>query len=336
MASKESGKAKAQYFSQVGDMVGNVQKNQGAGVMSELDSHFSIESVLDALPQPVIINDHEFKVLFINKAYEKLYKVKKDEVLGRILCDVDYMSNREKSMILEKGMHAVEGKDGHNSAFVLEIERSDHHLHYWSAGVAQNDGREGMVGLIVDITAQKNIERRLKDKFKLVQQEKRRLEDSANRDYLTGLYNRKYLDRNLETWRALATTGGTPFSCLMIDVDHFKEVNDSHGHDVGDQVLREVADVLRNGCRGEDIIGRVGGDEFMVLLLETSAELACSLAKRLCAALEKKSLPCGRRVTMSMGVSGYQSGDTVADVLKRADSALLVAKRKGKNCVWPE
>jgi diguanylate cyclase (GGDEF)-like protein len=165
----------------------------------------------------------------------------------------------------------------------------------------------------------------------------RRLEQDALTDVLTGLPNRRYLiDRLAHEWTA-ARRGGTPLACMVVDIDHFKAVNDSFGHDVGDQVLRSVAAVLQRHVRGTDVVCRFGGEEFVVISA-TDFDSAVQFAERLRKAIEQEIPgplgPFGRPVTVSIGVD-VRSPQTRSPeaLLKAADEGLFLAKRSGRNCV---
>ncbi len=149
-------------------------------------------------------------------------------------------------------------------------------------------------------------------------------------DELTGLPNRRHLMRKLEEEIARAQRTGHPFALLMIDLDHFKKVNDRHGHPTGDRVLRECADCLRQNIRRTDIAGRYGGEEFCVLLPETSGEGAHRSAEKLRRAVGALPDPAP---TISVGVAVRQTHASAEAILRDADEALYEAKAAGRDCV---
>jgi two-component system cell cycle response regulator len=154
-------------------------------------------------------------------------------------------------------------------------------------------------------------------------------------DGLTGLWNRSYLDSRLAAEIALARRSGQHVSCIMLDVDHFKLVNDRYGHPFGDEVLRMIAVTLGTSCRSEDVVCRYGGEEFAVLLPNTAATAATELAERLRGAIESESLKFkGQqvKVTSSFGVSEL-SENTAVLLIESADKALYDAKQAGRNRV---
>jgi diguanylate cyclase len=158
-------------------------------------------------------------------------------------------------------------------------------------------------------------------------------------DALTGLGNRKYLDHALKKLSMHERTGGNSLSLLMLDVDHFKAFNDNFGHRVGDQVLRLIAQGVRQIITASDIAVRYGGEEFLVLLPSTGLDRAQQVAERIrqeIASKELKQKSTGAslgHVTISIGVAEYEIGDTVEALIARADSRLYCAKREGRNRV---
>ena len=157
----------------------------------------------------------------------------------------------------------------------------------------------------------------------------------AASDGLTGLPNNRAVTDALKRTFAHAAATGAPLALLLLDLDHFKRVNDQHGHEVGDQVLAGVGATLRGVLRAGDFAGRAGGEEFAVLLPDTEIAVAVEIAERLCAAIAEISLPgSGASVTASIGVAGFPDHASTLDRLERlADAALYVAKRQGRNRV---
>jgi two-component system cell cycle response regulator len=159
-------------------------------------------------------------------------------------------------------------------------------------------------------------------------------------DALTGLHNRRYLDNHLQTLFDRATARRRPLSLMITDIDRFKAINDTHGHDGGDRVLREFARRLRQNVRGIDLACRFGGEEFVVVMPDTDQPVAEKVAERIRAEIAKAPFFTseeggeGITVTVSVGVSSMKPyGDRVEDLMKRADVALYEAKSGGRNRV---
>jgi len=166
---------------------------------------------------------------------------------------------------------------------------------------------------------------------------KEQLEKLSTTDPLTGCFNRRELQRRLDEEIRRSGRSGTPLSCLCIDIDHFKKVNDTHGHPCGDEVLRRVADSLGGRIRSTDCLCRSGGEEFTLLLSCCNADAAHAMAEHLRLAIAAIEIPVEAgmlSVTISLGVSGYRPGSDDADsLLSRADRALYRAKALGRNRV---
>ncbi|GJL92240.1 PleD family two-component system response regulator [Hyphococcus sp.] len=165
--------------------------------------------------------------------------------------------------------------------------------------------------------------------------------EMAVTDQLTGLYNRRYLASHLSAMFDRAYWTGRPLAVMIIDIDHFKSVNDVHGHDVGDRVLKEFADRIANSIRGIDLACRYGGEEFLIAMPDTDLAFASIVAERLRQeiATSKFNLNAGRdelAVTVSIGLASTENGpdeDSAQKLIKRADEALYEAKNGGRNRV---
>ncbi len=157
-----------------------------------------------------------------------------------------------------------------------------------------------------------------------------KLREDVNTDPLTGLGNRRHLQAALQALEEK----GTPFAVVSLDIDHFKQVNDTWGHDVGDLVLRQLAMHMQDVSRTGDVPCRVGGEEFVLLLPGASVASAAQVAERLRLQVEQASMPPVGQVTVSLGVAGWpESGEGIASVFKNADERLYAAKRGGRNRV---
>lgn len=155
----------------------------------------------------------------------------------------------------------------------------------------------------------------------------------ASIDSLTKIYNRQKFESLLKEELDKFTRYHHPLSLIMLDVDNFKAVNDTYGHLFGDQVLREITAVIKQGLRGSDVFSRWGGEEFIILLPETDRAGAYQLAEKLRALLESNLFSQEQRVTASFGVTELLDGDEPESLVRRADLAMLVAKEQGKNRV---
>jgi two-component system, cell cycle response regulator len=165
--------------------------------------------------------------------------------------------------------------------------------------------------------------------------------EMAITDALTGLFNRRYMESHVGTLVEQANARGKPLTVLVLDIDYFKSINDSWGHDAGDDVLREFSIRIKKSIRGIDLACRYGGEEFVVIMPETDMAVATMVAERLRRRIAGEPFPIqqGARnieVTISIGIAALAHNEDAAAVLKRADQALYRAKRDGRNRVVPD
>ena len=163
--------------------------------------------------------------------------------------------------------------------------------------------------------------------------------EMAVTDQLTGLHNRRYMAKHLDNLMMAAEKSGKSIAFLMLDIDYFKSVNDGHGHDIGDEVLKEFASRIGANIRGIDLACRFGGEEFVVVMPDTDVSVAVIIGERLRKSIETSPMPISRApgslsITISIGIAGSEGeGDTAEALLHRADQALYSAKRNGRNRV---
>lgn len=178
------------------------------------------------------------------------------------------------------------------------------------------------------------LEQKVKERTRELEEKNQQLERLSSTDGLTQISNRVKLDEQFREQLQLAQRYDAAFSILLCDVDFFKRINDTYGHQSGDQVLIEMAQLLQQEMRQTDHVGRWGGEEFLVILPETSLTDALALAERLRCTIANHTFPGGpTSVTISAGLSSYQIGDTQETMVERADQALYRAKSEGRNRV---
>lgn len=170
-----------------------------------------------------------------------------------------------------------------------------------------------------------------KDAYAAEQLESQRLRVAAYRDVLTGLRNRRRLEEQLDQQLALAQRHDRPLSLILFDIDRFKDINDTLGHEVGDETLKLIAAAIEPALRAGDVLGRWGGEEFLIITPETDAEEARALAERLREQIERHDFPHPMKVTASFGVAEKGEGSTPKEMLRSADTALYEAKGAGRN-----
>lgn len=188
-----------------------------------------------------------------------------------------------------------------------------------SMSMAHMNGKKYAFAILNDITEEKKA--------------KQMLEKLSVTDRLTGIYNRLKFDRDLEFEISFSRDNDYEFSLIMIDIDHFKRVNDTYGHDVGDIVLKQLVEVVKTQIRDTDIFARWGGEEFIVMARMSGLSKARSLAERIRESVEKSEFEIVGNITCSIGVASYVDGDTEKSIAKRVDEALYAAKESGRNRV---
>ena len=247
-------------------------------------------------------------------------------------CDIvirdDGVSRRHASILAEGGGARVRDLGSQNGTFVDGVRVTDCRL---------EDGNRIHMG----------VHSTLKFCFsdELEAEYQRKLAEGALHEPLTGLYNRRHFMERLAVELAAAQRHGRPLSLLLIDIDHFKQVNDAYGHLAGDEALKMIAHVMQGALRKEDVLARYGGEEFVVLARETPLAGGKALGERIRKAVERSrltweghdlSLTVSIGVTVSVGVSHFEPGFTERQIIEAADRALYRAKQAGRNCVAAE
>lgn len=232
--------------------------------------------------------------------------------VGRVLVEIEEALRREEAFQIVYRIFTPNGSERWLMDDGRGVGRSGESLH--------------VEGFISDITERKHAEMSLREANETISKLMRE-------DPLTGLANRRALEEYMVRALAFAKRWEQPLSIVISDLDHFKTVNDQHGHLTGDQVLVSFAQLLKNCCRIEDIVARFGGEEFIMLLPNTTIEQAAQLAERLRVQTESATMPVPTTITASFGVAGFLPDDTEDSLIGRVDQALYEAKRDGRNRV---
>jgi diguanylate cyclase (GGDEF)-like protein/PAS domain S-box-containing protein len=265
----------------------------------------------------VLVRIEDSTVLFGNKRCADLFGVTLEELQGQQSPNY-YVDPKARERVIGRVM--AEGQvDGE-----VVLMRRNSGEEFWallSARAIEFEGAPALLAGISDITPQKRLEERLRE--------------LAMHDELTGLYNRRHFVELAESELARVRRTGTPLSLAMVDIDHFKRVNDFFGHAVGDLALKELAGAMRETLRGSDVSARIGGEEFVLLLTDTALEGALSVTERLRERVGRTEVHAGNdrvaRFTISAGVAELAAGEALESLLGRADEALYRAKAEGRN-----
>lgn len=286
----------------------------------------------------LIILDRDLRVTGWNRWLELHSGISSDEIIGQKICDVFPSLSQGSFVRTVKGVFAF----GNYASYSQKLHKyliplrsphgADQTMPYMQQsctfGPLRDDQKEisSVYITIQDVTD-----------FVIYEQ---KLVQMARVDGLTGVYNRRYLDMRLKEELDRCRRHGNSFSLLILDIDHFKKINDRHGHLCGDYVLRDLARKLQQQLRTTDIIGRYGGEEFCCLLPETSLQQALIFAERCRDKIAKELFSCDGHtisITISLGATEQQDGDTLEGIVRRADVALYEAKHGGRNLVcWKD
>jgi len=161
----------------------------------------------------------------------------------------------------------------------------------------------------------------------------REAEKMAETDPLTNIYNRRKFSQLLDLEIERVERYNRSLAVVLLDIDHFKRINDTFGHDTGDSVLKKISRLLRENIRSVDTLARYGGEEFVLILPETNIKKAMTAAERIRRVIESKSFDKVGHITISAGVSIFEEGDNRQSIVKKADRGLYIAKREGRNGV---
>jgi polar amino acid transport system substrate-binding protein len=175
-----------------------------------------------------------------------------------------------------------------------------------------------------------NQKRKLHERLELAYE---KLEKLAITDKLTGLYNRHKTDEILAGQKEFSSRYGSKFGIILLDIDYFKKINDKYGHHVGDSVLKDFANILKENSRNTDFVGRWGGEEFLIVVPHADIDSLVKFANILKEKIENHSFAVVEKITASLGVALYEKNEAVDRVLVRADEALYLAKAQGRNRV---
>jgi diguanylate cyclase (GGDEF)-like protein len=302
-----------------------------------------VNSAFDMLSEGVVILDDQLRILLVNESVAQSVGKQVDDLTGQNLNEWSWEQSGDWQAPWVTALHS--GLSVANQP--LRLRLGDEVRTFMVSASAVGNDEEGMRGVLVtldDMTVieQKNAElaqtlRELRRSQEAITSKNKELEELATRDPLTGLANRRALLSDFDREFAKRSREEIQLSCIMVDIDHFKKINDTYGHAVGDEVICAVANCLTDNCRDIDIVGRYGGEEFVVVLPGQPLKGAMELAERLretVGGMAREALVPVDELGASFGVTTLDASvESPAHLLDQADQALYVAKQGGRNRV---
>ena len=288
--------------------------------------------ILDNLYDGVFFVNKEGCITYWNNGATNLTGYSSAEVHGRNYCDIIHPLDKQGKHLCQSDTCPV--KSVFDISTMTEVDayicHKEGHLLPISIRIAPVREVDQQFVVAVEIHSSSSPRYAMRQRLE-------ELQEMAMHDQLTGIANRRFVEISLAARLEELKRYGFDFSVLFIDADHFKKVNDTHGHAIGDRILKMISTTIANSLRSFDIVGRWGGEEFVVLLINTKMEDLFKLTDRLRRLVENSTLTLDSgellKVTVSIGVTAAQKEDTVESLVERADKLMYESKRRGRNQV---
>lgn len=299
----------------------NIEKNIVDFIRSNRNA---LDIITDLVPIPLFIKDRNGLYIDCNTAFTKFLSISREEIIGKSVYDLwkkeeaDIFFSQDNDLFLNGEIQIYETQ-------VTSTDGSQHIVQFHKQVFTDdNDKIGGLLGAVFDITEKKELENAL--------------EKLATLDELTGLPNRREGISHLKQIQELSDRKNHSFCIAMIDIDHFKKINDQYGHANGDIVLREFADHAKANLRGSDVCFRYGGEEFVLLLPETDMKEAAQISERLRSSWSECQIYTPDETvihsTISIGIFECRKhGLTCEELIRESDQAMYQAKSRGRNCI---
>jgi diguanylate cyclase (GGDEF)-like protein/PAS domain S-box-containing protein len=301
------------------------------------------KQIIETSLEGIWVIDAEGVTVFANEQLARILRCRREQVVGaHLFAFMDDEGRAQCKRFIEQRKHGV--REQHEFRF-RALNGEDVWTLLSTSPLLDHDGRyAGALAMVSDITARKlaerlvaesqwEIERRVAERTEQLSEANRKLEELAARDPLTGLLNRRSFGERLQQEVSRGRRHDAALSALILDVDHFKRINDSQGHQAGDDVLRQLASIIVQAVRDSDVVARHGGEEFVVLAPETPRAGALAVAERIRRVTALARDRCWQgSVTLSIGIAELKRPpDTAESLLARADGAMYQAKRGGRD-----
>jgi diguanylate cyclase (GGDEF)-like protein/PAS domain S-box-containing protein len=281
-----------------------------------------LNNIIDAVADPILVKDDQLRFLLVNQALCEFAGIARERFIGRT--DADLFSAAQAAVFNEMDRRVLASREPNvNEESHTHADGSVRTIRTTKTCFTDEAGHQVLVGIFTDLTALRATQRELEAANK-------RLHELAHLDRLTGLPNRMYFEETLVREVATSSRYGQPFAVLFMDLNGFKDVNDTHGHHVGDELIRQVGARLAQAARRSDFVARLGGDEFVVVARHTDESDAARLAHRLAAIVAQPFAlsTTQAQVSVSIGVAVHPRDGAHSDELTRhADAAMYRAKR---------
>ena len=273
--------------------------------------------LFEKIEDAIVVLDQNYRIVDINSSALSLFNMKTSGILGTLFAD-SINDNAFLDLVLKNSCSEVIKNNRH-----LQVIRTNIKI--------DTQGTTGFLLVFRDISELKKTQYSLVAAQLELEEANKNLEQLANTDVLTGLNNRRYFFEHFLAELERCKRHSSKFCFMILDLDHFKDINDTHGHLSGDEVLKRIADLIENTARNVDISGRIGGEEFAILLTETDISGAQLFAERLCLLVKESHTKTEIPVTVSIGLTQNIADDNVEIMFDRADKALYQSKENGRD-----
>lgn len=293
----------------------------------DIDTHTQKmkQTILENIPQGIMITNHNGVIVYVNKQFEIITQYQKQAVIG-INASI-LKSGHHKENFYQKLWNRIQN-EGYYVGEVINRKKNGelYHQKVCITAIYNQTNIDSYIAIFSDISEEKEFLKRLKN-------ENQNFKKQAQVDYLTNIYNRSKFDNILEYEFKKYLRYQDTFCLLFVDIDFFKKINDSYGHDVGDNILVEFSDILSCNIRQSDTVARWGGEEFIILLSNTSLSEAKIMANKLKETIQMNTFSIEQTITASMGLVEFNETYNLDTLIKAADTALYEAKKNGRNQV---
>lgn len=283
------------------------------------------QALLENIPKGIMITNQFGTIQYVNKYFEKITLYSKKEVIGKNANVLK--SGHHTKKFYEKLWNKIQNEGFYNGEVLNRKRNGEIYPQRVSiTALYSNNEISSYIAIFSDISEEKEVLEKLK-------KQKEQFEEKAHTDYLTKIYNRSKFDNILEYEYKRYERYKESFCLIFLDIDFFKKINDTFGHDVGDNVLVQLSGLISKNIRQSDTFARWGGEEFVILLSQTNIKTAEVFANKLRELVEKYEFKNIKHITVSMGVVEFNEKYTLEEFIKAADNALYLAKENGRNKV---